>query len=146
MEIVAYSVSDVNNTLDREISDGTTIEGTIKNSPFSILNPTFLLKSKYNDGFFPFNYLYVPTFGRYYFITNVEIINTSMVSVSCKVDVLKTYANTIKSSSGLVTKSTDFNKLVNRDYESEETRTIEKVEIPISFGDGINVLLANKGE
>lgn len=140
-----YTISDFNNTIDREIGEGTEIQGVIKTTPWNILTPTFRVKTKVNGTFFPYNYVYLKDFGRYYFIENKEILANGLISVSCKVDVLKSYVQLIKDSSGFISRTVNYNKLVNNDYVTEETRNLETIEIPIAFGDGVNILLANKG-
>lgn len=102
MEIDLYTISDHNNTLDREIGEPTKINGTLRDGSFSLLTPQFLLKNPSDGRVFKYNYLYSPDFNRYYFIIDYSIQNNGLLLVQCKVDVLKSYVDLIKKSSGLV--------------------------------------------
>lgn len=59
-----------------------------------ILNPTFILAS--SSAIIGSNYLYCPDFGRFYFIDSVSVMTGRRLAVKCSVDVLQTYANSIK--------------------------------------------------
>lgn len=145
MKVKFYSVSDFNNTLDRQIGQGTEVEIKIKSKNFNLLKPTFLFSATLNN-LFAYNYIYIPNFRRYYFIDDIEIIANELYKISCRVDVLKTYADLIKNSSVLVTKSTDFNKFVNTGYEITVKKEITVIPINIELNKaGTNILLANKG-
>lgn len=166
MEIDLYTISDFNNTVDRAIGDPVKITGTIKEESFSILQPVFLLKNPSGGRIFKYNYLYSPDFNRYYFITDYNIMNNGTIQVNCKVDVLKTYAATIKNSSGIVTfgaykgrnatnplfKNTNY---INKDYTTLVKKAIVRKEIGIDTSvsdisniltDGTFILLANRGD
>lgn len=147
MKATFYLIKDFNNSLNRDVGNGTEIPIIIKNNSFNILRPNLLISLKYNTKFFPFNYVYFPDFKRYYFITDVTIVSSGLINISCKVDVLKTYADTIKNSSVLITKSTDYNKFVNSGYESTVQKEIESLDLPITLNEkGVNILLANQGD
>lgn len=62
--------------------------------PCSTMRPTFLVGSQYFD-FKHCNYLYCDTFGRYYFITDAQLLNNGMVQLQCKVDVLYSFKDAI---------------------------------------------------
>lgn len=48
------------------------------------------------------NYMYIPVFGRYYFITDISSVTTDLVEFSCHVDVLNTYKQQIRMNEGIV--------------------------------------------
>lgn len=51
------------------------------------------------------NYCYIPTFGRYYYVTNVEALEGNSVKYYLRCDVLMTYGGSIKTSSQTVIRS-----------------------------------------
>lgn len=102
MELDLYTISDHNNTLDRTIGEPTKINGALREGSFSLLTPQFLLKNPSDGRIFKYNYLYSPDFNRYYFIVDYNIQNNGLLLVQCKVDVLKSYVDLVKKSSGLV--------------------------------------------
>ena len=55
------------------------------------LFPEIKLSSDYSD----YNYIFVPSFNRYYFVNEVERLSGEHIIVKCKVDVLMTYKDDI---------------------------------------------------
>lgn len=89
--------NEVNKTL------GTPIVKTcaLKNGS-SIEDP--VLYMEHDTSLFSANYVYIPDFGRYYFINGREIVEHTEY-ISCHVDGLKTFASDIKESKGTATRS-----------------------------------------
>lgn len=69
----------------------------------SIMNPVFTL-SDYDP---QYNYLYVPSWGRYYFISDVKLNITGVWELSCKFDVLASYKNSIGALTTFVERTSD---------------------------------------
>ena len=59
----------------------------------SIINPVLILQ--YNEQIFASNYVYIPTWGRYYFIDDVRVMTGGRVEVSLSVDVLESFKASI---------------------------------------------------
>lgn len=68
-----------------------------------------ILYMVYDTSLMSCNYVYIPDFGRYYFITGKEIDGKTLY-ITCHVDVLKTYSADIKASKGTATRSNIYNK------------------------------------
>lgn len=79
---------------------GTSKSITLKD-PVSVLSPQILLEISNPTSY---NYCYIPTFGRYYFISD-WVSDHGMWQANCSVDVLATYRSTILSSYQYVTRS-----------------------------------------
>lgn len=75
-----------------------TLNGNLKN-PANIKNPTILVECENPSAY---NYLYIPSFNRYYFIENCVSVRSGLWEISCKCDVLQTYSTQIKGNSGIV--------------------------------------------
>ena len=93
---------------------------TFKNDT-SIMNPVFIVGA-IKDNTEPmdtvgwwrkFNYCYCPNLERYYYITSKEYDSKGFCTLSCHVDVLKTYANHILGSTQLVNRG-EMTKTRNR--------------------------------
>lgn len=69
-----------------------TISGTFRQS-VNILQPTIILQ--YN-GVPEFNYIYISTFRRYYYVTSITNINKNIYEVGCACDTLYTYDAAIR--------------------------------------------------
>ena len=86
--------------LDKDLTIIQTVTGTLKNDT-SILNPTILIQCDISN-FTLCNYMYIPEFNRYYFITDIVSVNNNMVEFSGRVDVLTTYKDYIKSNNAII--------------------------------------------
>lgn len=82
--------------------------GYVQAQPYEevdIINPRLLLD--YSDNWTKSNYFYVPTWGRYYFIHNIDLLPGGKMVITGHVDVLKTYAEQIKTTQALILRSSD---------------------------------------
>lgn len=61
--------------------------------PCDIMNPVLKLQNQYATGF---NYMYVPKWGKYYFLDDATILNGEFCSVPARMDVLTSNADEIK--------------------------------------------------
>lgn len=60
----------------------------------SLLSPTFILAT--NSLYFTATHIFVAEMGnRYYFINDIQLLTGGKMSISCSIDVLKTYASEI---------------------------------------------------
>lgn len=69
----------------------------------TLLNPHILIKKI--DDYKNINYMYIEEFGRYYYVTSVDIVTGNMLNISGNVDVLMSYAPKIKKIGALVVRS-----------------------------------------
>lgn len=91
MQIVLMINNSEKNKINKSISAVTTLEGSIK-EPSSIIDPIITLQINNPVNF---NYVYIPTFNRYYFVTNVTVVHSNIMKVSMHVDVLSSFKNQI---------------------------------------------------
>lgn len=62
-------------------------------TPCDIMNPVLKLQNQYATGF---NYMYLPTWGKYYFLDDATILNGEFCSMPARMDVLTSNADEIK--------------------------------------------------
>lgn len=74
------------------------LSGALK-ATSNIISPTILVEC---DNPSIYNYMYIPSFNRYYFIEECVSVRTGLWEISCKCDVLQTYSSQIKGNSGIV--------------------------------------------
>lgn len=91
MQVVIYNFSKRNNSTKIPDIDGRTINCQLKEN-CSVLNPTFILSFDPSQ----YNYIYVPTWHRYYFITDWSYITTRW-EITCEADLLASLKSTILS-------------------------------------------------
>lgn len=91
MDIILSTTHDEPNRLNKSLNNQTTITGTLKND-CSVIEPVIIIEISNPSGF---NYMYIPSFNRYYYITNIESVRYGLWRISAKVDVLMSFADEI---------------------------------------------------
>lgn len=94
MQIALYNNTSARNVVKKIKSNVKTVNGQLTENT-SIENPSFIIEY-FND--INFNYVYVPTFGRYYFIDNFDVNEGQNIVLHCSVDALSSFWNSIKNS------------------------------------------------
>ena len=90
-----YNCADDPKKLEKTLETGITVSSIRPTEACDILNPTFVLD--YNSSYTSCNYIVVGApFNRSYFITDMKIDIGKKIEISCAVDVLETYKNSIK--------------------------------------------------
>lgn len=106
MTVSLYSVSINPIVVNKELGTGTDKTCTIKDN-LDVLNP--VIELDFDASILSKNYMYIADLGRYYFITNIEIVNHTII-IAGHVDVLKTYGSQIKAGNCTATRSNFSNK------------------------------------
>lgn len=91
MNIYFYSTKSESNRLEKVLENETLLSGTMKNG-IDLMNPVLQVATNLMQ----FNYCYIPSLSRYYFIDKVEITRTHLYTLYLKSDVLQTYKEQIK--------------------------------------------------
>lgn len=90
------------NFVSKNISDVITVEGVLR-AGASILDPVILIEATTPANVISSaNYAYIEAFSRYYYITNIKSDANGLWILSMHVDVLMTYASTIRSQNAIV--------------------------------------------
>lgn len=106
------------------------------------------------DGLIDFNYIYIPTFNRYYFVTDITLVNYNFYEVSLSVDVLMTYKDAIYECKAFIDRNEfSYNKLIVDDnVPLQQGQNIEQIFISNDLFDtsggnyvlqGLNVSVIN---
>lgn len=103
MTLTFYNVGDAPNVVNKTLGDGVTVNDVHPVENCDMLNPSFILNQSTAAN--TYNYVYVSAFGRYYFITDRQLLRGNRVLINCAVDVLYTYGTSIKACSGTVLRS-----------------------------------------
>lgn len=103
MTLTFYNISDAPNVVNKTLGTGTNVENVHPVENCDMLNPSFILNN--STAASTYNYVYVSAFGRYYFITGRQLLRGNRVIITCAVDVLYTYASSIKACTGTVLRS-----------------------------------------
>lgn len=122
MDLIFYKQAATPNRVDKSayLTTVGTISNVVLKSDVDLMRPTFILKTSplvYNS-----NYVFSSFTGRYYYIENITALSGGRIAIQCKIDVLHTYRNEIKNSSGWVIRSADTTdtaddyKMLHNDY------------------------------
>lgn len=89
--------------LDKTVSYSVNLSGTLRNET-NVVNPTILVEANVST-LAACNYMSIPTFGRFYFITDIRSITDKLCEVSGHCDVLSTYKAGIRANNAIVGRS-----------------------------------------
>lgn len=96
-----YNKSD-ERKLNKDLDTIATYEGYLKNE-CSIQNPTVFIEGAFNIGNnINANYMFLPDYRRYYYITDITQVRANLVKISGRVDVLMSFKDEIQNSIGIV--------------------------------------------
>lgn len=102
MTIDLYQNLSEKNRIGKKLKKVTTLIGTMRQE-LDILNPVFVITLKEN--FSEYNYLYVKELKKFFFITNKELLNNSLIKLTCHVDVLETYKAEILNHNAIIARN-----------------------------------------
>lgn len=89
MECILYKTTSNEKTLHKDLTQIKSVSVEWKANT-NILHPTIILGGEIPTA----NYVYIPTFNRYYFIKDMRIMKArNVIEIDCDVDVLMSYAN-----------------------------------------------------
>lgn len=87
MTITLYTITDDPRKVGKTLGSGTAVTGELV-LPTEMENPSIRLStSEVGTN----NYVYIPAFGRYYFIVNKSFDNGGAIILHCRVDVLESF-------------------------------------------------------
>ena len=86
----------------KELTDKTELTGTFRNES-SIYNPVVRVQWTQNAN--KINYMYIPDYGRYYYITDIVRVRDEIVDIKGRTDVLMSFKDEIINMSGIVKRS-----------------------------------------
>ena len=101
MEVILYKNSSENNVIGKSLAQIKSVECNLKND-VSVTNPTLILS--YIDSILDSNYCFIPKFNRYYFIDEIIPIIGDRSIIKCRVDVLESFKDNIKSLTAIIDK------------------------------------------
>lgn len=132
MEIVLSYTYDEQSIVFKSLNNQTTITGTLKQE-CSIINPVIIIEI---DNPSAFNYMYIPSFNRYYYITDMVSVRNGLWRISGRVDVLMSFSGELMNTHiaiGDVESGFD-SYLISDAWKT----TVKNTTDIISFPDGLN--------
>lgn len=99
----------------------------------SVISPTLIIDTVDVTGI---NYLYIPAWGRYYYITDIVAIDASHIQITARCDVLKSFESEIRRSSAIIDK---------QQYDEKTSRYINDNSYVVQCRDAVNSIAFNGG-
>ena len=100
MELKLYYNTSDNRTINKTLTPGLTISGNLREES-SIIKPIITIKS---DNVIRENYLYIPEYQRYYYITGKESVRTGIWRIHMEVDPLMSFKRDVLALTVVVSK------------------------------------------
>ena len=91
MDIILYKCNSPNYFINKVLAAPATFSGALREES-SVIDPIIAIEA---SNLSQYNYLYIPSFSRFYYINNIESVRTNLWRISCHVDVLNTYRSEI---------------------------------------------------
>lgn len=108
MEINLFTCNAENERVDKTnfISNRFVMNGTLRDES-SVIDPVIVIE-KTNPAKYNYNYMYIPEFGRWYYINDIISIRNKLWEIHAHVDVLYTWGADIKNMESVADKLEDF--------------------------------------
>lgn len=146
IQLKLFITRDGDNVLNKTLTDITTVNGDF-NSDVDILNPTVKIGGLANVG--EYNYCYIPSLSRYYFINEYTIERANYFILYLKCDLLMTYKSEIKALYGIVKNGANANPFNNgyiNGFDVRKNSTKLLFENGSSFNtSGVNIMSVIRG-
>lgn len=142
MLIKTYNTNDDKNVVNKSLTNENEIDIKLKND-MEIIAPTIVL-----SGAIPtFNYVYIPTFNRYYFVVDTVKGNNDLYYISLKCDRLMSFKEQIKNSYGIITHCETLKNsyIPDSTYTIDARKTTHTVAFPNSFNSSPQFVLITSG-
>lgn len=101
MNVQIQQTKSEKNRIGKTISTLYTASGALREGT-SIINPVIRISGANIPSLKNANYMHIPDFNRYYFITDIKSIRNGLIEISGHVDVLQTYAGQIRNNRAII--------------------------------------------
>lgn len=128
-----YTNTDDKRVIDKTLTQLYTANASII-TPSSVMTPQ--LRVAWMTGLPTANYMYIPAFNRYYYITDITADTGGAAIISGKVDVLMSYSAAIKSLSAVVVRSTS-----STNTGSQKSTWIPDPQLPMTTGRTVKAVI-----
>lgn len=143
IKITLYNTTSQDNVIGKQLTNGTDFNIVLKGMT-TINNP--IIKIQTNNNLTKFNYAYISTYNRYYFVNDVEVYPNNIFILHLSIDVLETYKDSILNGKALITKASKYNNMYNGgDYNTLITQENTVYKSDVVLPDESNMILITMG-
>lgn len=135
-KIQLYTNTSPENSLDKNLNAiDDNVVGVLKEGT-SLIDPIFQISIVSLDLFKNCNYVIIPSFGRNYFVKNIDTTTThNVIELNCHVDVLTTYRDTIRKNNAILKRSENTFNLYLNDNKFMTKQNPKFAAIPFGYSD-----------
>lgn len=133
------------NYVNKSISEVISLEGTLR-EPTSIIDPVVIVELDTPMGF---NYVHIPAFNRYYYVTGISSESNNLVAIAMHCDVLMTFKDEIVEMEAIIKRQENSFNLYLDDgiFKAYQNTKHKLLRFPRSFSEFSYILaLAGNGE
>ena len=143
MNITLYKNTSEKNKVGKTLTSASGHVGTLREG-CEVVNPSIILEG---DNLSDFNYMFIPEFHRYYFITGITSVKKGLWQIDGHCDVLESYKEQIKAQKAVVERQENEYNLYLNDPEWKVYRNKQVLtrEFPSGFLDSGNYFLTVVG-
>ena len=145
MQLYLYRTNDLNNVVDKTLTNETMLNINLKRDT-DIIRPKIPLAKSGAIDLKTFNYAYIPDLNRYYFINVIESINNNVDVLYLEVDVLMSYSAEIKT--GIKTYIADISPTYKADniYSAVSNKnTVIKIDADVALQKAQSIIITTLG-
>ena len=144
MEIILYYNNSEKIKLDKDLTQIGSIEGRLFQDT-SITKPSIMFDL--DTAVFSANYLYIPQFNRYYFITDVVNISANKWQIQARVDVLTSFKSAIRQNTAIIERQENEYNLYLDDkyYRAYQNEDVQYKKFSASLPGDKYILVVNGG-
>lgn len=144
--ITFYNYDGHPNTVNKVLNEPHEYNGNLRQT-FDVTRPQLSISALHRP---TYNYCYIPSLGRYYFVTEIQYAGNRKYDISLQVDVLKTYESEIMDATATVQESDTPQPYVSTRQSVYDRRpNFEQIEFPTKglFNDkGSIIMVTIKGK
>ena len=143
MNVTLYKNTSEKAKVGKTLTSASTHTGTLREG-CEVVNPSIILEG---DNLSDFNYMYIPEFHRYYFITGITSIKKGLWQIDGHCDVLESYKEQIKTQKAVVERQEqNYNLYLNDpEWKVYTNKQVLTREFPAGFLDSGNYFLTVVG-
>lgn len=104
INVTLYQNDSEANKIGKDLTTILTMSGNLRDE-IEVTQPVLYVEADNPADIITSNYMYIPEFYRYYFITNIRCVRNKIYELSGRVDVLESFKDTIKTHKAIIERS-----------------------------------------
>lgn len=127
MDLILYSINDSDNTINKTLVNGLTVNINLKHG-VNVITPSIPLADIPGIDLTAFNYAVIPGLGRHYFVTQVSNTNGRVWVLELQCDALETYKADILAANARFTRNIKNGDYLDTNIDMSVIKTVAQYE------------------